>query len=121
MAENDGDFGTFFAGFVIGGLVGAAVALIMAPQSGEETRTFIKEKGIELKDRATEYSQDARTRAAKALEDAKARVDETMEELRARTSDLNRLTKDWVARFQTPTGEASEEGQPASEPEPGAE
>ena len=33
---NDDDFGTFLAGFVIGGLVGAAVAMLMAPQSGEE-------------------------------------------------------------------------------------
>ena len=38
MAQNDNDFSAFLAGFVVGGLVGAAVALILAPQSGEETR-----------------------------------------------------------------------------------
>ena len=41
MANNDSDFGAFISGFLIGGLVGAAVALLMAPQSGEETRTMI--------------------------------------------------------------------------------
>lgn len=43
--QNNGDFGAFLAGFVIGGLVGAAVALILAPQSGSQTRTQIIEKG----------------------------------------------------------------------------
>ncbi|MGH2607283.1 MAG: YtxH domain-containing protein, partial [Anaerolineales bacterium] len=50
MSDRDSDFGAFFSGFVIGGLVGAAVALLMAPQSGEETRHMIRDKGIELKD-----------------------------------------------------------------------
>ena len=44
MAKGDSDFGAFFSGFLIGGLVGAAVALLMAPQSGEETRTLIRDK-----------------------------------------------------------------------------
>ena len=43
MADNDSDIGAFLSGFVIGGLVGAAVALILAPQSGEETRAQIRQ------------------------------------------------------------------------------
>ena len=42
MGDNNSDFGAFLAGFVIGGLVGAATALLLAPQSGEETRTIIR-------------------------------------------------------------------------------
>jgi len=34
MSDNSNDFLTFFAGMVIGGLVGAATALLLAPQSG---------------------------------------------------------------------------------------
>ncbi|MFL7892948.1 MAG: YtxH domain-containing protein [Anaerolineales bacterium] len=62
MADNSGDLGSFLAGFVIGGLIGAGVALLTAPQSGEETRAMIGEKGIELRDRAEELaSQTAET------------------------------------------------------------
>ena len=46
MSNKSGDFGAFLAGFLVGGLIGAATALLMAPQSGEETRTLIQEKGI---------------------------------------------------------------------------
>jgi gas vesicle protein len=63
MADNSGDLGSFLAGFVIGGLIGAGVALLMAPQSGEETRALIADKSIELRDRAAETAGDVQTRA----------------------------------------------------------
>ena len=53
----------FLAGFIVGGLVGAAFALIFAPQSGEETRSQLREKGIELKGTAQEFSAEAKKRA----------------------------------------------------------
>src|SRR4030042_3160192 len=76
MAERDGDFGAFLAGFVIGGMVGAAVALLLAPASGEETRTIIHDRSIELKDKAAEKAETARIKAEAAASDARARADE---------------------------------------------
>lgn len=48
MSDNSNDLGAFLAGFVIGGLVGAATAIILAPQSGQETRSQIANKSNEL-------------------------------------------------------------------------
>jgi len=108
MSDNN-DFGTFFAGLIVGGLVGAATALLLAPQSGEETRTMIHDKGIELKDRAVEYGQDARTRAIAALEEARIRADQALEELRFRTDELARVTREKVSGTKTiPPLEAEE-------------
>jgi gas vesicle protein len=45
-------------GMLIGGLTGAVTMLLMAPQSGKETRKQILEKGIELRDRTTEIVED---------------------------------------------------------------
>jgi gas vesicle protein len=60
MSENDGgDFGSFLAGFVIGGLVGAAVALVLAPQSGAETRSSITGKGQDMVSAGEERYQSA--------------------------------------------------------------
>jgi gas vesicle protein len=100
MSEQDSEVGNFLAGFVIGGLVGAAVALLMAPQSGEETRATIMEKSIELKDKAVVSAEEARTRAEKAMEDARMRAEESVEELRMRIDELAQVTKERASDLQ---------------------
>jgi len=74
MSDRDSDIGAFITGFVVGGLVGAAVALLLAPQSGEETRTLIREKSIELK----KMFKDVKA----VLEQWKFSVEETKEGMR---------------------------------------
>src|SRR3990172_11381886 len=46
-------------GMVIGGLAGAVTMLLLAPQSGKDTRIQIRKKGIELRDRTTGMMEDA--------------------------------------------------------------
>ena len=45
-------------GTLVGGLAGAVTMLLLAPQSGKETRIQIQKKGIELRDRTTEIMED---------------------------------------------------------------
>jgi gas vesicle protein len=45
-------------GMLIGGLVGAVTMLLLAPQSGKETRNQIQQKSIELRDRTSEIVED---------------------------------------------------------------
>ena len=40
---SDSGFGSFLAGVVIGGLIGAALGLILAPRTGEELREHVGE------------------------------------------------------------------------------
>jgi gas vesicle protein len=42
----------FFSGLIVGGMVGAFVALLYAPQPGPETRKVVKEKALEIKEKA---------------------------------------------------------------------
>ena len=54
----DSGFGSFLAGVVIGGLIGAALGLILAPQTGEEFREhvndFVETKRAEIGDAVNE-------------------------------------------------------------------
>ena len=45
---NDNNGGGFIVGFILGGILGAGIALLLAPSSGEETMAQLKEKSIEL-------------------------------------------------------------------------
>ena len=47
MSERN-DCGSFMSGLLMGGIIGALVALVLAPQSGEETRKLLKDKAFEL-------------------------------------------------------------------------
>lgn len=83
MSDRD-EFGAFLVGFIVGGLSGAVVALLFAPQTGEETRALIKDKSIELRDRAQMSAEEAIARAEAVAADARARADELAKQLRER-------------------------------------
>lgn len=89
MSESsDAEIGNFLTGFIIGGLVGAAVALVLAPQSGEETRAQIRQRSIEIRDQASTYSEDARRRAEETAAAARSRAEKLAAEARAKGEEL---------------------------------
>lgn len=45
-------------GMLIGGLAGAVTMLLLAPQSGKDTRMQIQKKGLELRDRTSEMMNE---------------------------------------------------------------
>ena len=65
------------AGILIGGLAGAVTMLLLAPQSGRDTRRQIKEKSIELRDRTSEM------------------IDDTIAQVRTNTTKLAMGVKDY--------------------------
>ncbi|MEW6402460.1 MAG: YtxH domain-containing protein [Chloroflexota bacterium] len=87
MSDRD-EFGAFLVGFIIGGLSGAVVALLFAPQSGEETRALIKDKSIELRDRAQVTAEEALARAEQVAAEARTRAEELAREARMRAEEL---------------------------------
>jgi gas vesicle protein len=58
MARDDA--GTVVVAFVLGAITGAAVALLMAPASGEETRRVLADKAREGRERASEAARQGR-------------------------------------------------------------
>jgi gas vesicle protein len=61
MARDDGaEAGTVILAFVLGAVTGAAVALLMAPVSGEETRRMLAARAREGRERAEETARQGR-------------------------------------------------------------
>jgi gas vesicle protein len=88
MAKDDGG-GGFFAGLLLGGLLGAAMALLFTPQSGEETVSMIRDKGIELKDRMADMSpEDARKAIQEAIAEGKGVASRAKEEMRSKIEQM---------------------------------
>lgn len=93
MSENGngGTLASFLAGLIIGGFVGAIAALLLAPQSGEETRTLIHDKGIELKDKAAvsaeEISKLTQERAAELQKRGQMIIEEQKTRISTKSGD----------------------------------
>jgi gas vesicle protein len=68
--------GSIILAFFIGGLVGAGVALLLAPQSGKETRQKIKELADDAKEKAAKYAEEVKSKVTSTVEKGKELVEE---------------------------------------------
>ena len=82
MSERNDDL-LFFAGLVLGAVVGGAVAALLTPQSGPEIREQVAERGLELKNRA----DDAVQRAQRVASEAVAKVQSSAHDLVKKPGD----------------------------------
>ena len=61
MARDDGGTaGTMVVAFALGAIAGAAVALLLAPATGDEMRRMLSEKAREGRDRANDAAKQGR-------------------------------------------------------------
>jgi gas vesicle protein len=60
MRDDTSAAGTVIVAFVLGAVTGAAVALLLAPSSGEETRRVLGDRAREGRERAQEAARQGR-------------------------------------------------------------
>lgn len=68
--------GSMLLSFLLGGVVGAGLALLLAPQSGRETRQKIKEFADDVKDKTTSYIEEAKHKVTDIVDDGKGYYEE---------------------------------------------
>ncbi len=83
MSNSGGNGGSKFAFFLAGLGLGAILALLLAPGSGEETRRMIGQKANEGRDYVTGKSKEIRQQAEGMVEKAKDLVTQQKEQLSA--------------------------------------
>ena len=76
MAQNDG---VSWSWFVAGAIVGAAVALLYAPQTGQETRNLISKKTDEASEALSGTSQDVVEKGKELFDRGKQIADDAAE------------------------------------------
>ncbi len=67
------------AAFLVGGAIGAAIALLYAPQSGRETRKDIKRTARRVKNEAVDLVEDTIDRVDDFVDETKDRVTELID------------------------------------------
>jgi gas vesicle protein len=90
-------------GLLVGGLIGAGVALLMAPRSGEETRAEIRDKAMEYRDRTRDVVNET-------VSQARSKADELKEGVLEKADDLKRRGKQTTAQQLDHMAQAAETG-----------
>ncbi len=76
MKDDGYSSGSVLLSFLLGGVVGAGLALLFAPQSGRETRQQIKDLADDVKEKSAEYVTQAKEKATSLVEEGKGYYDE---------------------------------------------
>jgi gas vesicle protein len=91
LVEQSGRTLTFFAGLVIGSMVGAVTMLLMAPQPGGKTRTELQSGAIELRDRTATTMKDTMTQV-------KAKANQIKADVQIKALDLEHQGQDMLVK-----------------------
>ncbi len=83
MADNDSGM-AFVSGFLLGGLVGAAIGLLLAPKSGAETRAGIAEHSDEWRHRAEDIAGQISSNITPAIDNLRHQVAPAVDAVRER-------------------------------------
>jgi gas vesicle protein len=76
MARDEGvAAGTILVAFALGAIAGAAVALLYAPATGEETRRFLGDRARESRERVNEMAEKGREAVKQGRETITAAID----------------------------------------------
>ena len=116
----DSGAGSFLFGAIVGGVIGAAAALFLAPKTGKEMRedfttqaSQLKEKGIEIstvaKDKATEFTTIAIDKATEYSSVAMDKATEYSSVAKDKASEYTSVAKDKATEFSTAAKEKTGE------------
>lgn len=69
--ESGLNVGAILLSFLLGSMVGAGLALLVAPQTGTETRRRIRDFAEDVSDRAHDYVEQAKTKMTSSIDKGK--------------------------------------------------
>jgi gas vesicle protein len=115
MAKDNGGSAWFVAGFIVGGLVGFAAGLLMAPQPGEQTQAQLRERGIELKGMAEDLALEARKKAEELQEKSQVVLEERKVRIEGAIAEGKEVAakkkEELMAKLEEERGKATAEAQ----------
>jgi len=81
MANDRSDAAGYLGWFFLGGVLGAAAALLITPKTGRETREILAERGNEVAKRAQAMATDAQGRAGEWFDKSRELFEEQTQRL----------------------------------------
>ncbi len=75
--------GKFLAGFLVGGALGAIAGILLAPQSGEETRELLNDVSKDMAKKTDTTIKDIQIKADTVVSELQQKGDEIMDKIQS--------------------------------------
>lgn len=109
----------FFKGFLIGGSIGAVIALLLAPKSGPELRADIRRKSRELYDESEEKLGEWKAEANEVIEQGKRQAEALRTQAEAKITEARAKAEQLVSEGRAKARNLVDEGVKTVEREKG--
>ncbi len=107
--EESSSSGSFLMGAVVGGVIGAAAALFLAPKTGKEMRDDFSTQAVQLKNKSIELSSTAKDKAVDLTATAKDKAADFTSTAKDKAADLSSTAKEKATQLSTAAKEKSED------------
>ncbi len=94
----------FLIGSLIGGIVGATTALLLAPKSGKELRTDLNDQATQLKDKSTEVATMARDKSSTLAQNVSNQTSQAANKVR----EFSTSARDNINKWRTKDNELNQ-------------
>ncbi len=113
--DDNSGAGSFLLGALVGGVIGAAAALFLAPKTGREMRDDFSEQAVQLKNKGIELSTVAKDKATEITSVAKEKTDGLTKTIQEQSGQIVDKVKSMTNKTSVPMddGTASSEGEEA--------
>ena len=109
----------FFRGFLIGGSIGAAIALLFAPKTGVELRADIRRRSREYYDEADTKFGEFKGQAAEIMEQGKSQAEALRAQAEAKIAEARAKAEQLISEGRTKARDLVDQGVKTVEREKG--
>lgn len=102
MGNERSDAAGYLGWFLLGGVLGAAAGLLLAPKTGQETRDLLAARSTEVAKRAQEFATDAQDRASQWIDKSRELFEEQTQRLMSAFEAGKEAMKDEIRKGSPP-------------------
>ncbi|MGM7702402.1 YtxH domain-containing protein [Pseudalkalibacillus sp. Hm43] len=85
----------FLIGTLIGGIVGATTALLLAPKTGKELRTDLNDQALQLKDKSTEVATMAKEKSSNLAQSVSTQTSQAANKVKEFSNNVKTDYTNW--------------------------
>ncbi|MDM5200107.1 MULTISPECIES: YtxH domain-containing protein [Fictibacillus] len=98
----------FIIGALVGGIVGAASALLMAPKSGKELRNDLSDQAGTIRDKSTEWSSMAKDKSSNIARTVSEQSNQVAGKVKELSTSIRRDLNNWRNKGQEVLDESAD-------------